>query len=283
MLYLYKAMTLLTIYGLLWVLMLFSIGAGVRLGLPKTALIGQLSGLVGLTAAFLQALVRNSLSVFFLWQRLRIKFNSRAVTRWSFSARFDGSFGSQAIPHAVAVLTNSQRFSYPTRVETSDDRSALLTVDDSLVISLSFEPAEFAEASRAGGTEVDHVTVLSKTQELPFQFSVEKIDQMILPMLSILKDELRPSRSSYDLNVDFRGSNPFFEVYISKLKPEQVGEFSVVLHVPCGAPNRKERVEISKSNVHVIAASTDSFRRLASDFILLSPDVKMLAGVKKSA
>jgi hypothetical protein len=237
----------------------------------------------GLTAAFLQALVKRSLSVYFFWQRLRIRFNSNSVTRWSFSARFDGDFGADAIQRVTELLSAPERYAYSVRTETSDNRSVLLSIDNSLLVSLSLELAEFAEASAAGGKESDHVAVLSKTQELPFRFSIEKIERQILPLLSVLRDELRPVRSSYELDVDFRGANPFFEVYISKLKPEQVGDFKVVLHVASSAPNRKERVEISKSNVHVIAASTDSFRRLAADFILLSPDVKMLTGVQKNA
>jgi len=276
-------MFLLIAYAVLILWLLISMVVGHHANLPITTLITQVGGLVGLTAAFLQNLTKNSLTVYFLWQRLRIRFNIRAVTRWSFSVRFDGHFGSDALHRALQVLSNPERYAYPIVIEAGDNRSALLSVDDSLLISASLETAEFSEAGRAGGGEMDHFAVVSKIQELPYRFSVEKIEQQILPMLSILRDELRPNKSSYELNVDFRGVNPFFQVYIARLRPEQIGDFRVVLRVDSGTPDRKERVEISKTNVHVTAASTDSFKRLADDFILLSPNVRMLTGVQKNA
>jgi hypothetical protein len=276
-------MTLLFTYALLLLLMLISIGRGIHANVPSTTLIAQIGGLVGLTAAFLQNLTKNSLTVYFFWQRLRVRFNTKAVTRWSFSVRFDGQFGPDALLRAIGVLSNPKKYAYPVRIEASDNRSALLSIDNSLLVSASLEMAEFSEASTAGGDEVDHIAVVSKTQELPYRFSVEKIEKQILPLLSIMKDELRPSKSSYELDVAFRGTNPFFEVYIARLRPDQIDDFRVILHVDSGTPNRKERVEISRTNIHVTAASTDSFKRLANDFILLSPDVKMLTGVQKSA
>ena len=276
-------MFLLIVYALLILWMLVGIIAGHRPNSSTTTLVTQISGLVGLIGAFLQNLTKNNLAVYFFWQRLRIKFNTRAVTRWSFAARFDGEFGADAIQRALDVLSNADRYAWPVKVENSNDRSALLSVDNSLFLSASLETAELSEASKAGGSGVDHFAVVSKTQELPYRFSVEKIEKQILPMLSILKDELRPNKSSYELEVDFRGVNPFFDVYVARLRPDQVGDFCVVLHVASGTPDRKERVEISRTNVHVVAASTDSFRRLADDFILLSPNVKMLTGVPKNA
>jgi hypothetical protein len=187
------------------------------------------------------------------------------------------------VRRTVELLSNPKKYGFPVKLEANDSRSALLSIDDSLVLSLSLELAEFSEAAKAGGGGVDHLAIVSKIQELPYLFSIEKIERQILPILNLVRDELRPSRSSYELDVEFRGTNPFFDVYIARLKPEQVGEFRVILHIASGIQDQKERVEISRTNIHVIATTTDSFKRLADDFILLSPDVKMLTGVQKSA
>ena len=64
-------MVLVVIYGLLLLMMVASIVIGIHSDLPKTTIISQITGTVGLMAAFLQALVRSSLPVYFLWQRLR--------------------------------------------------------------------------------------------------------------------------------------------------------------------------------------------------------------------
>jgi hypothetical protein len=119
--------------------------------------------------------------------------------------------------------------------------------------------------------------------EVSYGHARKKIETQIIPVVLALKDFLKPESSSYDLNVDFPDRNPFFAVYIAHLKAEQIGDFRVLLHLDAYSRSpRPESVEISRQNLHVTALSTDSFKELALDFILLSADTKMLAGAKLS-
>jgi len=53
----------------------------------------------------------------------------------------------------------------------------------------------------------------------------------------------------------------------------------VILHVDGGHPTGKaETVEITKQKVHVTARTPHSFQSIAEQFVLLSPDLRMLRG-----
>jgi hypothetical protein len=249
-----------------------------RFRLPPTAIIGQISGFIGLSAALLQNLSKHSLPVYFWIQRLRLRFSWGAVTRWTFAARFDGDFGQDCLAEVISFLCDPKTFSMQVRVESHSSRQAIVTIDGSLVLTFSLELQEFSEANLAGGEDKAHFTVVSRVLELPYRYSVEKIQRQIVPLLTVLAARLSAAHSSFELDVEFRGKNPFFEVYIAHLKPEQIDDFRVTLHVDSTSPTRKDRVEIASKHVHITATSTDSLTRLASDFILLSPDVKVLLG-----
>jgi hypothetical protein len=271
-------MALILIYFVLWAALLLTIVFSFRVGLAPTAIIGQISGLVGLSAALLQNLSKHSLPVYFFLQRLRLRLNWGAVTRWTFAARFDGDFDQDSLKQIIAFLSDPKSFSMPICVESQNSRQAIVTIDGSLVLTFTLELQEFSEANLAGGKDTAHFTVLSRVLELPYRYSVEKIQKQVVPLLTVLASQLTPARSSFELEVEFRGKNPFFQVYIAHLKPDQIDDFRVTLHVDSASPTRKDRVEIASKHVHISATSTDSLTRLASDFILLSPDVKVLLG-----
>jgi len=271
-------MALIIIYLVLWLSLLLAIIFSFRLSLPPTTIIGQIGGLIGLSAALLQNLSKHSLPVYFWLQRLRLRLNWGAVTRWRFAARFDGDFSEDSMENVLTFLCDPKSFSMQVRVESRNSRQAIVTIDGSLVLTLSLELQEFSEANLAGGEDKAHFAVVSRILELPYRYSVEKIQRQIVPLLTVLAARLAASHSSFELDVEFRGKNPFFEVYIAHLRPEQIDDFRVTLHVDSTSPSRKDRVEIASKHVHITATSTDSLTRLASDFILLSPDVKVLLG-----
>jgi hypothetical protein len=96
-------------------------------------------------------------------------------------------------------------------------------------------------------------------------------------VLQAINDVLKADSSSFELDVQFLKKNPFFAIYIAHLRPDQVQEYKVILHVDGSHPSGKpEKVEISKEKVHVTSKTTDGFRHMAEQFVLLSPDLKML-------
>jgi hypothetical protein len=156
-------------------------------------------------------------------------------------------------------------------VEREDSVSTQVEIDQTLPLNIQFEPAHFAEDA------LDHLTIVSRVMEVSYGHAKKKLQQQIVPVLQAINDVLKADNSSFELDVKFMKQNPFFAVYIAHLRPDQVKDYKVVLHVDGSHPSGKpEKVEITKEKVHVTTKTTDSFRHVAEQFVLLSPDLKML-------
>ncbi|HEV2341235.1 MAG TPA: hypothetical protein VGS15_05505 [Candidatus Acidoferrales bacterium] len=237
-----------------------------------------LLGLAGNAVAFLKALSTSNLRVYFWFERLRIWWLSDSVTRWWFAAGFDGDFAPTVVHDLVAHLHGRRKFRFSVSVDYLKDREVQIDIDKTLTLKIGFDPPTLSASGKG------HISLLSKTLEVSYGHARKKIESQIIPVIHGLKEFLNPDSSSYDLNVEFPERNPFFAVYVAHLKPEQIGDFRVVLHLDAySASPRPEVVEISRSNLHLTSQSTDSFVRLAEDFILLSVDTKMLSGARVGA
>ncbi len=233
-------------------------------------IISKISGLVALLSAMGMALQKSSLRVYFFFQRIAIRFFPDTTSRWWFSARYDGHFSAASV-HLLIQHFQSNDFRFPIKVEREDNLSAQIDVDDTLVLNIQLDPQSISE------DQLDHITVLSKVMEVSYGHAKKKLDAQIVPVLQAISDVLRPENSSFELDVQFLRRNPFFAVYIAHLNPSQVQDYRVVLHVDGGhASGRTEKVEITKEKIHVTTQTTNSFRSIAEQFVLLSPDLKLL-------
>ncbi len=234
--------------------------------------ITRIAALAALLTGFANALQKSNLKVYFLFQRIAIRFFPDTTSRWRFSARYDGHFDDSVI-HSLSQYFQSKDFRFISKVEKEDAVSAQVEIDQTLSLNIQFEP------SHLSGDDHDHVTVISRVMEVSYGHAKTKLERQIVPVLQAIGDALRPDNSSFELDVQFLKRNPFFAVYIAHLRPEQVQDYRVVLHVDGSHPSgRAEKVEITKQNVHVTAKTTNSFKSMAEQFVLLSPDLKMLKG-----
>lgn len=235
---------------------------------PET--VTRLSGLVALLTGLVSALQKSSLWVYFRLQKLAIRFFPDTTGRWWFSARFDGRFSENAI-RLLSDHFQSKEFRFSTKAENENVLTVQLEIDQTLYLKIQYDPSHLSEDGE------DHVTVLSRVMEVSYGHAKKKLEQQIVPVLQAITDVLRPANSSFELDVQFLKRNPFFAVYIAHLRPEQVQDYRVVLHIDGSHPSgRAETVEITKQKVHVTAKTTHSFQSIAEQFVLLSPDLKML-------
>ncbi|HEY3769932.1 MAG TPA: hypothetical protein VGN44_14755 [Candidatus Angelobacter sp.] len=233
-------------------------------------IIARFSGLIALLTAFANALQKASLKVYFLFQRIAIRFSPDTTSRWWFSARYDGIM-EQSIVSTLTQHFIGNDFRFASKIEREDLTSAQIEIDQTLFLTVQFEPSHFSEDS------LDHLTVVSRVMEVSYGHAKKKIQQQIIPVLQAINDLLKADNCSFELDVQFIKKNPFFAVYIAHLRPEQVQDYRVVLHVDGSHSSGKhEKVEITKEKVHVTAKTPDGFRHLAEDFVLLSPDLRML-------
>jgi hypothetical protein len=188
------------------------------------------------------------------------------------------SMPPSVIQELIRFFQDREKFRFAVKTDYFNEREVQAEIDRTLTLKISFDPASLS------ASEKGHLSIISKPLEVSYGHARRKIENQIVPVLLALKNFLKPEDASYDLNVDFPDRNPFFAVYIANLKPEQLGDFRVLLHLDSYSPSLlSERVEISRNNLHLTALSTDSFKKLALDFILLSADTRILAGAKVGA
>ena len=253
-------------------LLAYSVGWLYSLYHPNSVpeVISKVSGLIALLSALATALQKSSLRVYFLFQRVAIRFFPDTTSRWWFAARYDGHFPVGAV-HELVEHFQSGEFRFVTKVEHEDEHTAQIEVDQTLTLKVQFDP------KRVTQDECDHFTVMSKVMEVSYGHARKKLDSQIVPVLQAINDILKPDNSSFELDVQFLKRNPFFAVYIAHLRPDQVQDYKVVLHVDSGhSTGKAEKVEITKEKVHVTAKTTTGFKSIAEQFVLLSPDLKLL-------
>lgn len=230
----------------------------------------KISGLIAIVVGLASALQKVSLRVYFFYRRIALRMNPDSTGKWWFSARFDTEIG----PDEFATFIQGMKKNLPLlsiRLVGFDGTTAQIQVEETIILKVDFHSADMS----IDGTS--HVSLISNTLEVSYGRAKYKIDREISPLLEFFANELRPSNASFELDVQFLKENPFFAVYVANLKPENVHEYKVVLHVDANNYLKaKEKVEISKTKLHVTADNTRTFKELAKDFVLLSPDLRMM-------
>jgi|ERR1017187_496067 hypothetical protein len=260
------------LYGILLLLLIPASAYSLHNQFTIPVLFSSLLAFIGVGRAFLDALSKDNLHVYFALQRLRLWWHSDFVARWWIAARFDGNYSPEVVGTILDYFRDPARFKFSSQVDFQNSREAQIQIDETLILRVSYDRPE-------DGDTASHVTILSKTVEVSYGHTKAKLEKQIVPVLVGLKDLLTPASSSYELDVEFGDRNPFFAVYVAHLRPDQIGDFKVVLRPhTCSAAIDQDKLEISKSALHITTGSTESFRKLAVDFVLLSPDVRCLTG-----
>jgi hypothetical protein len=237
-------------------------------------LILQISGFIAIARSAVQEISKKYLPLYFFIERRKLFFVSDTTSKWWFQGRYDGISSKEVFNDLEINLRKDSRFKI--KILKQNDREKELEINETLFITLTFVD----ESESPFG--LSHIDVVSRTIEVSYGHAKKKLENQIEPFLLSLANIIKPEKHSFELNVDFMGkSNPFFNVYIANLSPSQVEDFRVVLHVDGNSPNSlSDKVVISSNSLHITADSTNSFRKLAENFILLTPDTRILIGDK---
>jgi hypothetical protein len=105
---------------------------------------------------------------------------------------------------------------------------------------------------------------------VPFKKSEQITDEIISIVNDILLPECRPDSQQYILKVKFGEQNPYFGLFVRKLRlPDQnLVSFKVEFYENVG--HKKEKVEVSKAEVALITESLPSLQILSRRYITLA-------------
>ena len=234
-------------------------------------LIKFIAGIIPFLYSLFSLVLKVNLKIYFWWTRVinRIK---NPTTKWNIVVSFEGNFVQDLIDKFENKLIDKNFINADVKIMHRNNQSLNFVIDETLNLYLDYENSKFVNKTK------DIVNICFPTFEISCNNSEKKLNEEIVPLLEKFKDYFKPDSSSYTLNIDFMGKNPFYSVFIDHIRLEQIDDFNVNLHFDkYSLDNRKDRVTIKKDEIHIISVALNNFKELAKDFIFLSPDLaKML-------
>jgi hypothetical protein len=232
-------------------------------------LIGLLTGLVGLSSLTLVSLQKSSLKFYFWTLRRWHKFKN-TKTKWRLAVRYDGSYDSELIGQFKNDLVARQN-RLGIKVRNVTNFGINFIVNESLNFYLEHHPRKFT------GLDYDFLSLELPKVEVGYNDANNKLTNEIAPWLEECLSFFKPENQSYELQVEFDGSNPFFSAYIKHLKPELVDDFQIRLRAKSDKINSQaDSILIDKEKIHITSRSINAMKELAKDFLLFSPQIKKL-------
>ncbi len=228
-------------------------------------LIPALPGFVALCALFYRSLASHYLQVYLFGQRLYLRTLGRGETsEWRIYARFQGRYSPDSLVHLVSTLQSVKRFA--AKVDYAYSTKVGVSLFDRVVLTFSLDDS------------TGEIDIESKFLEVTFSSAEDTLNGLIGPLLECVKRDLRPEHDSYQLELRFSGNNPFYALYISHLRPEQIDRFNITIAPRGISAENLESVTITKDLVTVEAVSTSAFLELSKKFVLLRTSPALLKG-----
>lgn len=193
--------------------------------------------------------------------RVRLKlFNSE--TRWSLSVDFSVSSGALALDQALAVVRAAHGVTV--RVLSQSSKLAVISLGGTtlrLKIESGLDPlsdeaidylrAEFSEVSRG------------------FRDQQEALQHECFPVINRIGEVIGTSEAKYVVKVMFPTSNPYFGLFVARIKPEDVSRFSLEYFEQDAT--ERDIVKVHRDRVEVIASTARSAEKLSLRYLALQP------------
>lgn len=230
-----------------------------------STLVKDIAGCGAAVGAFTQALARVHLRTYLALQRIKIWWFRDRTTHWRFALRLDGMSDEDPIG-SVASGLNTYLAKWHPKILNSNSRSALILIDRTIHLQLSFVPNEESEDGDS------HLLIESHELEVSYGNATRKLDSTIIPVMGAFTSLLRPEQSSTMFTVSFSKPNPFFGFYVEHLKASDIAHFNLVFHPHLSHGDEADRVTVTANSVEVAAGTTDAFCRLVKAFLLLTSE-----------
>src|ERR1035441_4320776 len=112
------------LYGILLLLLIPASAYSLHNQFTIPVLFSSLLAFIGVGRAFLDALSKDNLHVYFALQRLRLWWHSDFVARWWIAARFDGNYSPEVVGTILDYFRDPARFKFSSQVDFQNSREA---------------------------------------------------------------------------------------------------------------------------------------------------------------
>jgi len=246
-------------YALLAGALVLALGFDLRTGLE----------LLLLVLAFLPAAVKHSPRLYLWLSQIKYWILNKETT-WDLSLQFRGNFVAERVDRFVHRLALEQ----PGETEVKQASATRFIVRYRRLFTVEFSLGPGYEAIAGIGDELpgaDGLTTLDIVvyeQQVSYRRSRGVLEDVLIPFAEQLKDEFTPQSASFSLRVRFDRGNPFFGLYLERLRPDLVTDFKFEFRLP--AARKDEYVRVDKDTMVVSAQSVEDFRKAVRDGLTFS-------------
>lgn len=182
--------------------------------------------------------------------------------RWNFSVEVRVKDGRELLAQIPALIVQH----FPDRnakVETLS-RTRLRVVTDGKI----FE----AHIDEDGSVEESLLRLDVHRLPTTFRTAEALLDEQLVPLLHDIEARSGSGKSTYHLAIDFNGTNPFYGLFVRRLRSSAVDTFKVVLR------GERETVHINQETVTVQSESVATLRKVAANYLALGSGEIPLVG-----
>ena len=177
---------------------------------------------------------------------------------WELQVRFSG-IRDQRSPKLLGRALISWAGGDSSFVSQAQDR-CVLRIGHRFVLDV-YAPAQ-RDGMLPGGVDDSEVSISVAPVTVGYRNSRRFLDKELLPLLERCSTELRASRALYGLKVGFPGANPFYGIYIQRLRLSSVREFKIEFQL--SPLQGSGRIVVGKKGIEVVSESVSGLRSAAS-------------------
>ncbi|OAJ74160.1 hypothetical protein AYJ08_00615 [Brevibacillus sp. SKDU10] len=180
-------------------------------------------------------------------------------SKWNVAGIFDGEFDEEI---QKKIISKIEEFDKNAGIQVINNCNFQMYTNG-LTLYFDYNDYYDSEDDETKG----HLVLRVRDYETSYNNAINAFDKKIIPILSLIDKELRPTESKFSFNIEFGKNNPFMSVAVKNIDKADLNDFSFSYKKNNGFSNRIVRVY--KKGIECTTNSLTDFQSAASNFLLL--------------
>lgn len=178
---------------------------------------------------------------------------------WNVSAVYDGEFNENIQNKIESKIRTIDKLAEFQRVNNCCFQSYTQG------LTLYFEYADFYNGDE--DENQGHLVVRVRDYHASYNKSIETLDEKIVPLMTMIHEEVKPNKSQYSFKISFGEKNPFLGLVARNIDKTSIIDFSFKTKKEIGISRRY--VEVNKKGIECTTTTLSDFQSASGNFLAL--------------
>lgn len=193
-------------------------------------------------------IIKNTPKLYGLWSRVKFWLLNRDLL-WNVEVVFEGVFLKKTLDEYITQLIYKNKRDNA-KLEQNELRY--------LIKYEKFITLEFL-INDTDAEEFKELIISILDLNIGYRRSKVILEDKIIPLIEEVQNHFNTKKAKYSLKISFESLNPFFGIYVQRLKTSMIKEFSLNFELPLN--EGQGLVTVTKSDVIVVSDKLQSFRK----------------------